>query len=212
MINMRELVKPNEQVLWEGKPKKSTTILEGIFNPMLFFALIWGAFDMGFMGVAMTADGFEDGILMFLVPFMLIHMMPVWIYIAGVFGVFFRWKNTHFMVTTQALYISGGLFAFNYEMKPWVDIGHITIHQGIFDRMTGVGDVNFVCNHTHMTRTEGGHNQGHGMKIYNIPDFKEVFSLVNNLQTDMYSDTMFPNAMRPETNPGYNTQYTGMNR
>lgn len=42
MINLRELVRPNEQVLWEGKPHKLTTVLEGIFNPLLIFAIIWG--------------------------------------------------------------------------------------------------------------------------------------------------------------------------
>lgn len=210
MINMRELVQSNEEILWEGRPKKSTTILEGIFNPMLVFAIIWGGFDMLFLGAALFSD--EAGnILMFLIPFLLIHMMPVWIYLFGAIGVLLRWKNTYFMVTTRGLYVSGGLLAFNYEMKPWVDIGHIKIHQGVFDRMCGVGDVIFICNHTHMTRSDG-HNHETGMKIYNIPDFMKVFNMVNNLQTDMYADTMFPNAMRPESNPGYNTQYTGMNR
>lgn len=45
-------------------------------------------------------------------------------------------------------------------------------------------------------------------KIYTLPDFQEVFKLVNNLQTDVHSDTMYPNTMRPENNPGYNIRYT----
>lgn len=208
MINMRELVKSNEQILWEGKPNKATTVLEGIFNPMLFFALIWAALDITVIVGVLTGTG-ESGLLAFIIPFMMIHMMPVWIYLIGVLTVFFKWKNTYYMITSHGLYISGGVFAFNYEMKPWTDIGHINIHQGVFDRMFGVGDVVFVCNHSH------SHSNGHGsgsMSIRNIPDFQRVFKIVNNLQTDVYADTMYPNAMRPDTNPGYNTQYTGMDR
>lgn len=208
MINMRELVKSNEQILWEGKPNKATTVLEGIFNPMLFFALIWAALDITVIVGVLTGTG-ESGLLAFIIPFMMIHMMPVWIYLIGVLTVFFKWKNTYYMITSHGLYISGGVFAFNYEMKPWTDIGHINIHQGVFDRMFGVGDVVFICNHSH------SHSNGHGsgsMSIRNIPDFQRVFKIVNNLQTDVYADTMYPNAMRPDTNPGYNTQYTGMDR
>ena len=205
MIDMRELVKPNEQILWEGRPDKRTTVLEGIFNPFAVFAIIWGCIDVFIFGVVMFVGSEEEGMLAFLIPFLLLHAMPVWIYLFGVLGVFLRWKNARFMVTTNGLYISGGILAFNYEMKPWVDIGHITIHQGIFDRMFGVGDVRFVCAHSSTVEHSHGHSK---MEIYNIREFKEVFGIVNNLQTDVYSDTMYPNAMRPGTNPGYNTQYT----
>lgn len=207
MIDLRELVKSNEQILWEGRPNKKTTVLEGIFNPMLFFALLWATIDITVIVGVLRGMG-DEGILAFIIPFMLIHMMPVWIYLFGVVTVFLKWKNTRFMITTHGLYISGGAFTFNYEMKPWTDIGHINIHQGVFDRMFGVGDVVFVCHHSH----SNGHSSGSNMSIRNIPDFQQVFKIVNNLQTDVYSDTMYPNAMRPDTNPGYNTQYTGMNR
>lgn len=208
MLNMRELVKANEEILWEGRPHKKTTVLEGIFNPLLIFAIIWAAIDL--IVIAGTISGMGTGILAFIIPFMLIHLMPVWIYLFGVLTVFLKWKNTHFMITTHGLYISGGVITFNYEMKPWTDIGHINIHQGVFDRMFGVGDVVFVCSHAHSH--SGGHGSGNSMSIRNIPDFQEVFKIVNNLQTDVYADTMYPNAMRPDTNPGYNTRYTGMDR
>lgn len=207
MIDLRTLTKSNESVMWEGRPHKITTILEAIFNPMLVVAIIWGGFDLFFIGTAARADGFEEAGA-FVLVFMLIHMMPVWLYLIGVVTVFLKWRNVRFLVTTHGLYVSGGLFAFNYEMKPWTDIGHINIHQGVFDRMFGVGDVLFVCAHNSYQSSSHSHSSHQNMKIYNIPDFQEVFRMVNNLQTDVYSDTMYPNAMRPGSNPGYNTQYT----
>lgn len=211
MINLRDLIKPNENVLWEGRPHMMVTILEAIFNPMLVVAIIWGAIDLSVMGPALfgarNTDGVPGIMSNFVLIFMLVHLMPVWIYLIGVLTVFLRWRNVHFLVTTHGLYVSGGLLAFNYEMKPWTDIGHISVHQGVFDRMFNVGDVIFICEH-HSYQNTNNHNGAHQhMRIYNIPDFQEVFKMVNNLQTDVYADTMFPNAMRPDSNPGYNTQY-----
>ena len=207
MLDMRTLIKNNEQILWEGRPDKKVTVLEAIFNPMLVFALIWFAIDMAVIGGAVMAG--DSRIFAFLIPFMLIHMMPVWIYLGGVLTATLRWKNTRFMITTGGLYISGGVLTFNYEMKPWTDIGHITIHQGVFDRMMNVGDVVFTCNHGSTAGHSSGSHSHASMSIRNISDFQSVFQLVNNMQTDVYSDTMYPNALRPETNPGYNTQYSG---
>lgn len=207
MIDLRNLVKDNERVLWEGRPRKSVTVLEAIFNPMLIFAVIWGGFDLVFMKSFAFSGGVPGAMAGFLLIFFLVHMMPVWVYLIGVLTVFLRWRNVRFLITTHGLYVSGGLLSFNYEMKPWTDIGHINIRQGVFDRMFGVGDVLFVCAH-HSYQSSHSHDGGHQqMKIYNIPDFQEVFKLVNKLQTDVYSDTMYPNAMRPDENPGYNTRY-----
>ncbi|MCH5256928.1 MAG: PH domain-containing protein [Lachnospiraceae bacterium] len=211
MIDLRDLIKTNENVMWEGRPHKAVTILEAIFNPMLVIALIWGGIDFTVIGVATSsmsdAGGVPGDMVKFLLLFFLVHLMPVWIYLGGVLTVFLRWRNVRFMVTTQGLYISGGLLSFNYEMKPWTDIGHINIHQGVFDRMFGVGDVVFICAHNSYQTSHSHGSEHQNMKIYNISDFQQVFKLVNNLQTDVYSDTMYPNAMRPDNNPGYNTQY-----
>ena len=211
MIDLKDLVKANEKVVWEGRPHKAVTVLEAIFNPMLVVAIIWGGIDISIVGTTVfalkDASGVPGQMGNFVLLFLLIHMMPVWLYLGGVVTVFLRWRNVHFLVTTHGLYVSGGLFTFNYEMKPWTDIGHINIHQGVFDRMFSVGDIVFVCAHNSY-QTSSNHNGGHHhMKIYNIPDFQQVFKMVSNLQTDVYSDTMYPNAMRPDNNPGYNTQY-----
>lgn len=216
MIDLRELItNTGETVLWEGRPKKSVTILEAIFNPMLVFALIWGAIDFTVIGgMAISGQMKNQGFGVFILLFMLVHLMPVWFYLFGVLGVFFRWKNTRFMVTDRGLYVSGGLLSFNYEMKPWTDISHVSVHQGVFDRMFGVGDVVSTCAHISTQigtqvgiRNAGGHSHGHGLKIYNIPDFLKVFQMVSDLQRDIYSDTMYPNDLRPDTNSGYQTKY-----
>lgn len=208
MLDLRELIKnTGETVIWEGRPHKGVTILETIFNPMLGFALVWGMVDFGIIGgMLLSGEMRGQGTALFLVPFMLIHLMPVWMYLFGVLSSYLKWKNTRFMVTDRGLYVSGGVFTFNYEMKPWTDISHVGIHQGIFDRIFGVGDVVSTCAHTN-TQHESSHS--HDLRIYNIPDFLKVFQMVNDLQRDIYADTMYPNDLRPDTNSGYRTKYRG---
>ena len=47
------------------------------------------------------------------------------------------------------------------------------------------------------------------MRINSISNYTEVYNLVKKLQTDIYTDAMYPNDMRPKENHGYNTQYKG---
>ncbi len=50
------LIGKGEKILYAGKPDKRCFIFECIFNPLLPFALIWGLFDMFFIGAAFSSD------------------------------------------------------------------------------------------------------------------------------------------------------------
>ena len=209
--DMRSMIGNNETVLWSGKPDKKCFILEGIFNPMLPFALIWFCFDAFIAGGALFASNdMEPQVALFLIPFLLIHMMPVWIYLGGCIFVFRKYRNTEYAITDRAIYTTGGMFTKNFEMKPFAELSHVTIHRGIFDQWLGVGDVNTVCEHT--SHNHNGNHVGRGVNLCDLRDYDRVFQMVKRMQQDIYSDVMYPNAMRPEANPGYHTQYTGENR
>ena len=75
---LKSMVGMDETILYEGKPDKKCFILESVFNPLLPVAIIWAVIDMGFLGF-----GMGGGMPMFMLPFMLFHMMPVWIYLFG---------------------------------------------------------------------------------------------------------------------------------
>ncbi|MCM1047935.1 MAG: PH domain-containing protein [Clostridiales bacterium] len=207
VTDLEFMVGANENILWKGKPDKKCFILESIFNPMLPFALIWAIIDFFVIFVGLIGSGVFVAGMGFILPFMLIHLMPVWIYLGGVFLCVRRYKNTEYIITDKGIYVSGGTFSYNYEMKPFTDLSHINIHRGIFDQWLGVGDVVTVCNH-------GGYNsrQSHshdGLTICDIADYQRVFAMVKQLQTDVYADTMYPNDYRPQANHGYQTEYRG---
>lgn len=206
--DLEAMVGMNESILWRGKPDKKCFILESIFNPMLPFALIWAIIDLVVIGFTFSASG---GMLMFIVPFMLLHLMPVWIYIGGVIMSFRKHRNTQYIITDKGIYVSGGIFAYKYEMKPFTDLSHINIHRGIFDQWLGVGDVVTVCSHTGFNSNSSHSHSSNGLTICDIPDYQQVFAMIKQLQTDIYADTQFPNDLRPGENHGYQTQYRGRN-
>ena len=214
-----ELMTQGERILWRGKPNFKCFVLEAIFNPMLIFALVWGAFDFFVIGTMVLAGKFEQsGYIGMLIPFFLFHLMPVWIYLGGVITSVIRYKNTEYIVTERGIYVSGGVISKNNEMKPFTDLSHIAVHRGFFDSILGVGDVISTCGHDsyngatsspylHYGRGRRTHNHNQGINICDIEDYQQVFTIIKQAQTDVYADTMYPNARRPENNPGYNTRY-----
>ncbi len=138
------MVGKDEKIFWKGKPNKRCYILEGIFNPLLPFAIIWFLFDSffiaSFVGTSIAAGA---PTIFSIVPliFFALHMMPVWLYIGGVLFVLRSYQHTEYIVTDKGVYVSGGLFSYTCYMKPFTELSRVNIHRGIIDQIIGVGDV-----------------------------------------------------------------------
>lgn len=194
---LRSMVGYDETVLYEGKPEKKCFIFESIFNPLLPFAIIWFLFDVGFLSTAIGS------MQLFIIAFILFHMMPVWIYLVGVTFAFKKYKNTYYIVTNHAVYISSGIFTMNLETKTFAELSHVNLHRGIFDQMFNVGDIKITTDQ--FTQK----NMPAVLSINSISNYLEVYQMIKKLQKDIYSDIMYPNDLRPEENHGYKTKYKG---
>lgn len=194
---LKSMVGLEEIILYEGKPDKKCFIFESIFNPLMPFAIVWAIFDMSFLRMSMGGMSFV------IIPFLLLHMMPVWIYLAGVVFAVRKYKNTYYIVTDHAVYVSGGIFTMNLETKTFAELSRVNLHRGIFDQIFHVGDVLITTNQF----TRKGMPAVIG--INSISEYSKVFQLVKKLQKDIYSDIMYPNDLRPEENHGYKTKYRG---
>ena len=213
MEELKAAVGPGEKILYEGKPDKKCYIFESIFNPLLPLALLWGIADFtiiktlySFSKLADYFDfdfdyDFDVNILFIIIPFILLHMMPVWIYLFGVLFTIRRYKNTAYIVTDNAVYTSSGIFTHNINTKPFAELSHVDLHRGFFDRMFNVGDI-FMTSSQLTTR-----GRSTTIVINSISNYIDVYNLVKKLQTDIYTDVVYPNAKRPTENPGYHTQY-----
>lgn len=194
---LKSMVGADEMILYEGKPEKRCFIFESIFNPLLPFAIVWAVLDMGFLGTAIINMQFV------MIPFMLFHLMPVWIYLARVVFSFRRYRNTYYIVTDHAVYISSGIFTMNLEAKTFAELSRVNLHRGIFDQIFNVGDIQVTTNQ--FTRK----NIPAVLGINSISNYLEVYQIVKKLQKDIYSDILYPNDLRPKENHGYRTKYRG---
>lgn len=212
MKDLKLLVGKDEKILYEGKPKKICYIFESIFNPLLPFAIIWGLFDFFIIGQAFTNGAEEAGLGIFLIGFFLFHLMPVWIYLGGILFTFRKYRNTNYIVTDRAIYISSGIFAKQYNTKSFAEMSNVNLHRGIFDQIFNVGDIILTSNQLiDATVTSNGHTNFTvaTTKLDSISNYAEIFSMIKKLQQDIYTDVMYPNDKRPTENHGYNTEYKG---
>ena len=194
---LKLMVGEDETVLYEGKPDKRCFIFESIFNPLLPIAIIWAVIDLGLLGLG--TGNFQP----VMTPFILFHMMPVWIYLSGVIFSFRKYKNTYYIVTDHAVYISSGIFTMNLAAKTFAELSRVNLHRGVFDQMFHVGDIQITTNQ--LTKK----NMPALLCINSISNYAEVYQIVKKLQKDIYSDIMYPNDLRPQENHGYKTKYRG---
>ena len=203
------LIGKGEKILYAGKPDKRCFIIECIFNPLLPFAALWGLFDMFFIGAAFSSDKADEAAF-FIVPFMALHLMPVWIYLGGALLSFRRYRNTAYIVTDKGIYASGGIFGRTYKSKPFAELSHVDLHRGIFDQWFGVGDIITTSAQANPATMNGRRTSTNaGISIDSIANYAEVYKLVKKLQEDIYTDVMYPNDLRPQENHGYKSRYKG---
>ncbi len=194
------LLEDNEKPLWQGKPNKTCFILEAIFNPLLPFAIIWALVDFGFIHAAFSNPGkYDQNVLLFTIPFFTLHLMPVWIYLGGILVSFFNYKHTEFLVSDKGIYCSYGVFSTKYKHKSLSDIKTVTIERGMVDNWIGVGDVNCLEDRDKYYSKREFYNTGI-ITICDIPDFSELYHLINQLINDTKKDNIVPDDMRPYGN------------
>lgn len=189
---------PDESIIWKGTPKKSAFILNSTVK-MAPFALLWLFID-GFMISTFAFSGMIKQMAWFIVPFFAIHLLPVWIWIYQIVTAVGRWKNTEYAVTNKRIILRNGLVGYQYQTIYYTDISNVSLHVGMIDRMLGVGDVYIsmsVC-------LNGGTSSP---TILDVEDPQRVYAMLQQTVMDIQTDIHYPNAMRPDNNPGYRTQY-----
>ncbi len=198
-----------ETVLWSGKPQKKGFIATKSLA-MAPIAIVWLIFDLGFIGLSIGEAGvFGIGIFFF----MLLHMMPVWIWLSNIITSFRRWKNTAYYVTNKRIIIQGGFFAVNEQSLFYKDIANVQMKIGFLDKIFGTGDLIFddgtVQASTKKVTVNGINTQTVGNIMEDLENPREVYNYFQKVVLDIQTDVEYPNALRPQENPGYNTEYKG---
>ena len=183
-----------EQVLWQGKPKKSAFILNKVLG-MMPIALLWAAVDTALLVLVFTLD--SPGVMRWItVGFVCIHLFPFWLWLSNVITASRRYKNMDYALTNRRVIIRSGLIGIDFESVGYKDIVNVNLRVGLIDRMLKVGDLYFE-------------NAQRGRKnvFFDIENPYEAYKVAQRVVSDIQTDIVFPNAYRPESNPGYGTKY-----
>lgn len=207
---IRQLLDTNEEIIWEGKPDRLTYI---IGSPVLYiFALFWGAFDFTFIRMIFSSGPFGSGGFggmggfgFFMVPFFLLHLMPVWIAIGGPIYRTISWHYVNYMITAKRVYIESGIVGRDVNIIEFTDIREPSVNVGVIERLRSCGTIQL--NPYTESGSNGSRRTAFRATLAHIAQPYETFKLLKQMSLDIKSDIYYPNARRPEENPGYNTTY-----
>lgn len=201
---IRDMMDSNEYQLWEGKPEKVTYI---IGNPVMYIvALVWGAFDFAFIGLMFgVGGGLPMGFGLFMIPFFLLHLMPVWIAVGGPIYRAINWNYIQYVLTDKRIYIQSGIIGRDINVVEFMAISEPEVNVGLIEKLRGCGTIRLTPS-VYRDRQGNQRNTSKG-ELLHIEDPYNVYKRIKQMSVDIKSDIHYPNALRPEENPGYNTKY-----
>ena len=187
-----------ESILWQGKPQKRAFVASRSFT-LLPIAVIWLILDMSIITNFLRGGD----MLLFMIPFFALHLMPVWIWLGSTLTAGKRWENTTYYVTNRRIIIQNGFLAVNEKSLFYKDIRNAQLRIGIFDKIFSTGSI--VLDDDYY---DYHHKRSHpGTKLEHLEDAQNAYSRIQKTILDIQTDIEYPNAYRPEHNPGYNTDY-----
>ena len=179
----------DERILWSGKPKKSAYVTTKSLT-MFPIAIVWLIIDSGFIISSIT----EGELLYFIIPFFILHLTPVWIWLANLVTAWKRWKNTAYYVTNKRIILQTGFFAVNETTLFYKDLHNVQMHIGLLDKIFHTGDICFDA--------AGFSDNGKSavLAFEDLLEPKDVYDRIQNIVMNIQTDIAFPNALRPEEN------------
>jgi len=191
---------PNESVLWAGRPAFGPFLATGI--PFLAIGLVWFSIDFFGFILPMFEGGRRapSGFTGFMVPFFALHLFPFWGSLLNMLRLVLVHKNTAYAITTRRAMFRGGVWGVSYESVDFDQITDLQVNVGPLERSIGAGTI---------TISIAGLNSNARKNFTAVSDPYEVFKEIKKVSLDVKTDFEYPNQLRPETNPGYKTAYTG---
>src|SRR6185295_16068119 len=130
---------------------------------------------------------------------LLFAALPVCFFLLEFLRKLFSYSNTRYAYTNKRVMMRTGFIGTDFKSIDYDKISDIEVTVNFVERAFNVGTIKFFSG-----RTET--NEGNTTKLYDrweaIPNPYEVFKRVKQVSVDIKTDYNYPNALRPENNPG----------
>lgn len=194
MHEIDDVLTDGEKILWRGKPNKASYIWAAVLK-MMPIALLWLAFDGGFIAMMLASGDATTDMLWVIIPFFAIHLAPVWIWIGNIVKAVAEIKNIEYAITDKRVIVRSGMVGIDFKFINHTEIDSVNVKVGFVDKLCKVGDV--YINST-----------SNSAVLFDLNDPYYVAKNLQKLSFDVKTDVQYPNAMRPDENNGYHTTYT----
>ena len=167
---VEDFLEKDEKILWKGAPKKACYILQNAEHSIPFgIALLWGIIDMVALSFCIASFSRTDpSILFIIIPFFLIHITPVWIWLAGVIKAAKEVFGNLYVITNKRILILKGYLKyteFSTTLEHVVDVKHKST---AIDRLFHVSDL-------YITSKDGR------SVMFDVPNGEFIFDKLNQL-------------------------------
>ena len=193
--NVEDIIEKDEKILLRLKPNKTAYVWSAVMG-MLPFALIWLIFDLTAIIFICQVPTFPTGVLIFIIVFFAFHLTPVWIWIGQIVNATIGYKNIEYVFTSKRIIIRSGVIGIDFKTINYSDIEGVNLKVSFIDRMLKVGDIYIQA----VTQSS---------VLNDINNPYAVLSSIQKITLDIKTDINYPNDLRPSTNHGYKTQYSG---
>ncbi|HAS6235639.1 TPA: PH domain-containing protein [Vibrio vulnificus] len=190
---MKDIFKPvlddNEEILWVGKPYFIAYLLNASF---VFFC---GILLFLFLGRSSSELFSTDPVQL------LSEGCVMWFGLALILYKLLVYPNTFYAYSNKRLLFRSGFMGIDYKVIDYDKITNVEVNINPIESLFNVGTIKVFC----------GEVGGKGQKITNdmiaIPYPNDTFRNIKQVSIDVKSDLLYPNSLRPEDNPGYETKY-----
>jgi membrane protein YdbS with pleckstrin-like domain len=200
---IQKVLNGDEKVLWQGKPDGFVYGVKTFFSAIIGIAIAVFVV-VGFRDAAATTPWW---VIVIVVGFILIWLWAP-IYRALLY------PHILYLITDKRIIFQAGLIGRDFEFVDYDKIENSGVDVGLLDKILGknTGSISIYANRL-QTVTHYSKN-GSSVATQNIPfvlshvnDPYTVFGFLKKTSFDVKADINYPNALRPEQNPGYGTNY-----
>lgn len=198
---LRPILDSDERAYWTGRPLLVPFLASGI--PFLIFGLIWGAIDL--FGFILPMQQFGGGIPTgFILPFFALHLFPFYGSILNLLRLLLIHRNTIYAYTNKRLVIRSGFLGIDFKTIDYDRIVNLEVNVNPLEKLFQVGSILVFTGEMVSTR----HGQRPTSSRFSaIKNPYDVFKAIKTVSLDVKTDWNYPNAQRPDSNPGYQTRY-----
>lgn len=186
----------DEKIIWTGRPEFIPFILSGIWSGVfiIVLAVVWIAIGTHVKPENDTTEGWAFWWV----------LLPIVLFLLNFLNRIFSFGNTCYAYSNRRVMMRTGFFGTDFKIIDYDKISDVEVTVNFIGRAYNVGTIKFFSGRTQT-------DEGTTSKLYDnweaIQNPYEVFKQVKQVMLDIKTDYSYPNALRPDKNPGYKTFY-----